>query len=184
MQKVSLGSTQGFGDSPFDFRACFEQARPFVRSVLRRSGVAHADLDDLAQEIFVVVCRKLPTYDRLKPFRCWLYGICARTASSYRRSASIRQRRAREIFLIDPFEVRDVRDPEHDAELRSTRARLEAILLRMKPEQREVFVLFEIEGLTMTEIAKATACPLQTAYSRLHAARKAVRSMMGIRRTA
>jgi RNA polymerase sigma-70 factor (ECF subfamily) len=178
MQNVAFSQ-----DSPFDFRVCFEQTRPFVRSVLRRSGVPDVDLDDLVQEIFVVVCRKLPTYDRLKPFRYWLYGICARTASSYRRSASVRERHAREIRIFDPLEPRVVSDPEHDAELRNICARLEAILYRMKPEQREVFVLFEIEELAMTEIARATGCPLQTAYSRLHAARKAVRSMLGVRVT-
>src|SRR6266852_8343806 len=77
---------------PADFRARFEHDASFVRQVLARLGVPRADRDDLLQEVFVVVCRKLDGYDGRSPFRSWLYGICLRTVSTYRRSAQVRHR--------------------------------------------------------------------------------------------
>jgi RNA polymerase sigma-70 factor, ECF subfamily len=56
---------------------------------------------------------------------------------------------------------------------------LEAALDQLDPAQRAVFVLYEIEEQTMTEVARALGCPIQTAYSRLHAARRVIAAAMG-----
>src|SRR6185369_5513899 len=159
---------------PIDFRSSFEQNAPFVRRSLRRLGVPPADADDLMQEIFVVVHRKLGEYDGRSPFRSWLYGICMRVASSYRRSASVRRRKVEDPGALD--ECEGSIDPEQIAEARRTCLMVEALLIRLDEDKRNVFVLFEIEGLAMTQVAAALGCPLQTAYSRLHAARKVLRT--------
>jgi RNA polymerase sigma-70 factor (ECF subfamily) len=57
--------------------------------------------------------------------------------------------------------------------------RLRQALDQIEPVQRDVFVLYEIEELPMAEVAQAVGCPLQTAYSRLHAARRAVAALLG-----
>jgi RNA polymerase sigma-70 factor (ECF subfamily) len=164
---------------PVDFRSSFEQNAPFVRRSLRRMGVPSADVEDLMQEIFVVVHRKLGEYDGRSPFRSWLYGICMRVVSSYRRSACVRRRKAEDHGALD--ECESLGDPEQSAEARRACLMLEALLIRLDENKRNVFVLFEIEGLAMTQVAAALGCPLQTAYSRLHAARRALRTTVSSR---
>ena len=66
---------------------------------------------------------------------------------------------------------------QHDAvERRQTRDLLDEALGRLDEDKQAVFVLYELEEMAMPEIAEALACPLQTAYSRLHAARKEVKA--------
>ena len=168
-----------FGSSPWsaDFRARFEKEAAFVRGVLRHLGVPHADRDDLLQEVFFVVCRKLPGYDGRAPFRSWLYGICLRTVSSYRRSARVRHQSG-EHCAVDDCESDIGFNPELNAERRRIGDALEALLVGLDDDKRKVFVLFALEGLPMIEVARVVGCPLQTAYSRLHAARKAMRGLL------
>ena len=172
-------AARDFGSSAWsaDFRTRFEKDAAFVRGVLRHLGVPHADRDDLLQEVFFVVCRKLPGYDGRAPFRSWLYGICLRTVSSYRRSARVRHQSG-EHFAVDDCESQIEYDPELNAELLRICDALEALLVRLDEDKRKVFVLFALEGLPMTEVARVLDCPLQTAYSRLHAARKALRGLL------
>jgi RNA polymerase sigma-70 factor (ECF subfamily) len=146
--------------------------------VLRRFRVSPADREDLVQEIFVVVHRRLHEYDGRASFRSWLYGICARMVSGYRRSAHVRRQRSYVYDAVDECEGHGVDDPERTLELRRACLLLEGLLVRLDDDKRAVFVLFEIEGQSMTQIAEALGCPLQTAYSRLHAARKAMRALV------
>ncbi len=169
---------------PPDFRASFEKNAPFVRRVLHCLGVPYADSDDLLQEIFFAVHRKLHEYDARRPFRSWLYGICVRTVSSYRRSAPVRHQAKRAYDVLDDCESHIVGNPEQNVELRRVCGELEALLIRLDDDKRTVFVLFEIEGLSMTEIAHTVGCPVQTAYSRLHAARRAMRVLLSRHRLA
>ncbi len=127
--------------SPLDFRSIFETYRPFVASVLRRLDVPSADRHDLQQEIFVVVHRKLPEFDGRTPVRSWIYGICVRMASTYRRSAHVRREE------VCDFPERDValstEGPNQDRDLDSRRAcaDAEALLAKLDDEKRRVFVL-------------------------------------------
>lgn len=148
----------------------FREHAPFAWRALRRLGVPEADVEDVCQEVFVVVHRKLAEFEGRSSLRTWIYGICARTASDYRRSGRVR----REVVTDAPPEVA-AEGGQHDAvALRQARARLDRILDSLDDDKRAVFVLYEIEELTMAEVAEALGCPLQTAYSRLHAARKLV----------
>ncbi len=150
--------------------AIFREHAPFVWRALRRLGVHERDVEDVCQEVFVVVHRKLGDFEGRSSMRTWIYGICARTASDYRRSGRVR----REIVTDAPPEAAGDA-AQHDAvALRQARATLDKILDELDDDKRAVFVLYEIEELTMAEVAEALGCPLQTAYSRLHAARKAV----------
>src|SRR5262245_17651468 len=69
------------------FPEVYQQTAPFVWRLLRRLGVREADVADMCQEVFVVVHRRLVDFDSSSSLRTWIYGICLRTASQYRRRA-------------------------------------------------------------------------------------------------
>src|SRR5262249_41794882 len=100
--------------------------------------------------------------------------ICVRVASDYRRRAP----RRREVVTDEPPEQRAEGGPEHDFARAQARKILDAALARLDDDKRAVFVLYEIEELTMAEVAEIVSAPLQTAYSRLHAARKLVEAFV------
>lgn len=155
-----------------DFDNVFAESSPFVWRVLGRLGVAHSDVADVCQEVFLIVYRRLADYDGRVPVQAWIYGICLRQAADYRR----RVRRRRELVgeTLPQASAPAVQDRE--LELRQARVRLQAALETLEASKRDVFVLYELEELSMSEVARIVECPLQTAYSRLHAARKAVLS--------
>jgi RNA polymerase sigma-70 factor (ECF subfamily) len=146
----------------------FREYGPFAWRVLRRLGVAERDADDVCQEVFVTVHRRIASFEGRSSQRTWLYGICVRTASEYRK----RIVRRHEVVSDGVHEVAVDARQEEDAALREARATLDRILESLDDDKRAVFVLYEIEELPMAEVALAVGCPLQTAYSRLHAARR------------
>jgi RNA polymerase sigma-70 factor, ECF subfamily len=152
----------------------FREYAPFAWRVLRRLGVAERDADDVCQEVFVTAHRRIASFEGRSSQRTWLYGICVRTASEYRRRAVHRH----EVLSEGVPEAAVDASQEEDAALREARATLDRILGSLDDDKRAVFVLYEIEELPMTEVAVAVGCPLQTAYSRLHAARRDVDSAL------
>ena len=148
----------------------FREHAPFVWRGLRRLGIPESDVEDVCQEVFLVVHRKLGDFEGRSSLRTWIYGICARTASDYRRSGRVR----REIVTDAPPDAPQDGGQQDALALKQARATLDRILDQLDDDKRSVFVLYEIEELTMAEVAEALGCPLQTAYSRLHAARKVV----------
>jgi RNA polymerase sigma-70 factor (ECF subfamily) len=136
--------------------------------VLRRLGVREADVADVCQELFLVVHKKLPGFAHRSSLRTWLYSIAIRCASDYRRRAHIK--REQPTRALDDREPIDAPQPASLAQ-REARALLDQILDTLDEPKRAVFVLYELEELAMAEVADAIGCPLQTAYSRLHAAR-------------
>jgi RNA polymerase sigma-70 factor (ECF subfamily) len=149
-----------------DSRQVFDENAPFVWRTLRYLGVPESDLADVCQEVFITVHRKLAGFEGRSALRTWLYRICQRAASDFRRRAYVR----REIVREDPTgRAPPAVDGVGHLEARNA---LNFALEKLDPTRREVFVLYEIEGLTMKEVAEILECPLQTAYSRLHAARR------------
>jgi len=148
------------------FEQAFQEYAPFVWRALRRLGVPEADIEDVCQEVFMVVLRRLGGFEGRSAIRTWIYGICVRRAGEHRR----RRLRRREDLVDAPEPV----VPEHqldELQRRRTCALLDAELEKLSDDQRAVFVLYEIEELPMSEVAEAVGCPLQTGYARLYAAR-------------
>jgi RNA polymerase sigma-70 factor (ECF subfamily) len=135
-------------------------------------GVAEADAPDASQDVFLVVHRRLKDFDNRAGLRPWLYGICAKVASDLRRRAHVRH----EEPVAKLPERGSAPSQDREVERRQTRERLEAVLSSLDAKKREAFVLFELEELSLAEVAQAVGCPLQTAYSRLQAARDAVQT--------
>jgi RNA polymerase sigma-70 factor, ECF subfamily len=153
------------------FREIFDALAPYVWRTLRRLGVRDADVDDMCQEVFVVVHRRLSDFSGTSSVRTWVYGIALRVASQHRRGT----RNRREDLtgnLPEPSLPPAQEDAVHRDELLG---RLARALDRLDEHRRTVFVLYELEEMTMKEVAEVLGCPLQTAYSRLHAARAIVR---------
>jgi RNA polymerase sigma-70 factor (ECF subfamily) len=158
-------------EAPLDVASIHAAHADFVWASLQRMGVRDADLDDLMQEVFVIVHRKLHTFDGTSRVTTWLFGIAMRVAAAHRRLAYNRRERA----SANPPDARvtDPRDgPEGAAEAAEARAELTEILDSLDLEKRVVFVMFEIEELDCDHIATTLGIPVGTVYSRLHAARK------------
>jgi RNA polymerase sigma-70 factor, ECF subfamily len=151
-----------------DFAAVFSEHAPFVLRVLRHLGVPGSDLQDQAQEVFVAVFRGLEGFEGRSALRTWVYGICVRVASNYRRRAYVRRERS----VSEPPEQAQEPDQPRALEEGMGWPALRRLLDTLDADKRDVFVLYELEELPMREVAEACGCPLQTAYSRLHAARR------------
>jgi RNA polymerase sigma-70 factor, ECF subfamily len=156
-------------DGRLDLSGIYEAHSDFVWRTLQRLGVRESDLEDVLQEVFVVVHRRLNTFNGTSEMSTWLFGIALRVAAAYRRRA---HRRFEEPVESVPLPAGDARpDPEQLAADRQARERLAGILERMDLEKRAAFVMFEIEGISCPEIARITGVPVGTVYSRLSAAR-------------
>lgn len=145
------------------------QARYLWRALLGL-GVRSADVDDVCQEVLLIVHRRLPEFDG-RALRSWLYAICLRVASEYRRSARVR----RELPVAEVPDTHVAERQLHDVVAREVWTDLLAALDELDDDKRAAFVFYEIEELSLREVAEAMGCPLQTAYSRLQAARNQVR---------
>lgn len=150
----------------------FEDHSEFVWRTLRRLGMAQADIEDAMQEVFVVVHRRLSDYEERSSFRAWLYAICLRVNSKHRRS---RGRRREDVHEEMP-EVSVEPEQESSVEQQESLRLGQRLLAALPEKQRMVFVLYEVDHLSMAEIAEIVGCPIQTAYARLHKARLRVRS--------
>ena len=151
-----------------DFRALFDQHVDFVWRVLRRHGVPERELDDVCQEVFIVVHRKLADFEGRSTVRTWIYGIAQRVALVSRRKAYAR----RELLEAPPSEPRSEATQEELTAQRRSLSLVERVLDEMEPERREAFVLYELEGMSVVEVAQAIGVPENTALYRLHKARE------------
>ena len=154
------------------FQEIFSDNVDFVLRTVQRLGVRPADVEDVAQQVFVVVHRKLSRFDGRCKVRTWLFAIARRTVADYRK----RSHRRHEVTISRPPDPPDRPTQADRLELDQAREILEAALEELDDEKRSVFILYELEELPMAEIAEAIGVPLQTAYSRLYAARERVRA--------
>lgn len=137
---------------------------------LRRLGVPEGDADDAAQQVFLVAQQRIDSIDEGRE-RAFLVATAVRIASRMHRTRSRRKEVDAAILeeRIDPAP-----GPDELVEKRRARELLDGILEQMTTEQRVVFALYEIEQLTMAEIAEALRIPQGTVASRLRRAREHV----------
>jgi RNA polymerase sigma-70 factor (ECF subfamily) len=158
-----------------DFREIFSANARFVWRSLLALGVGESDVPDASQQVFLVLNQKLDQIDEGCSVRTFAYGICLRVAADFRNRAHVR----REQLCAELPERLSSATQETILGQREALRHLRGVLEGIDPAQREVFVLYEIEDLDMVDVARAVGCPLQTAYSRLHAARKVVAAALG-----
>jgi RNA polymerase sigma-70 factor (ECF subfamily) len=174
----SATSPESLEASPLDARSAEQELRlgaalashfSTVWRALRRFGVHERNADDAAQHVFLQFASRLDIVERGRE-RPYLLGIAAKVAANVRRQ----QARSREEPADDlDAQLGEAETPESLLDQEQRRQRLDVALATLPDEQREVFVLYELEGFSLPEIARALELPLGTATSRLRRARAA-----------
>src|SRR3954453_5346970 len=151
-----------------DFRLFYDKHVRFVWRALLRMGVPEREVPDAVQDVFVVVHRKLEEFEGRSKVTTWVFAIFIRVASDRRRLAHGRY----EVLSGQvPEEESAEDDPLVLTDKRRARAALDAIVNMMPEDNRIVFLLFELEGMTGDEIAELLEVPVGTVRSRLRIAR-------------
>lgn len=167
----TLPPTWGKPVSEEVFREIYDEHIRWVWHALRRFSVAEKDVLDAAQNVFLVVHRKLPEFEGRSQLRTWILQIVRRVASDYRRSAPVRREVTTEGPEID--EHVEQRSSAEDVAAHTERVQqARAILDRLPDAQRVVFIMYELEQMSGQEIAAELKVPLGTVRSRLRMARE------------
>lgn len=149
-----------------DLTQIYRDHHAFVWRISRRLGVPEAAVDDAAQEVFVVLHRRRDELDFSGSVRGLLYGIARRVAKRSRDKASAAAR----LRVATPSTARD--NPEADAATRQKAVALQTALDALDEAKRMTFVLSDIEGMTIPEVASSMEVNVNTSYARLRAARQ------------
>ncbi len=153
------------------FKQVYEDWFDDVVKWLYALGSPPSDTEDLAQEIFLVVRRRLEEFDGGN-LAGWLYRISQLTVRDYRRRAwfkhLVRGRSEIDLTAIPHAAA----SPERSYEVAENRKLFQDVVARMSEKRRTTLVLFEIEGYSGEEIARIQDIPLATVWTRLHHARK------------
>ncbi len=158
------------------FSQVYTEQFDFVWSSARRLGVPDSALDDAAQEVFVIVHRRLAEFEGRSSLRSWLFGIVRNVTRDTRRTIRRKQPHATHADLRDDPEhlaAEPAERPDRVAERNENNRVLHEVLAELDEEKREVFVLAELEQFSAAEIADALAVNVNTVSSRLRLARQA-----------
>jgi RNA polymerase sigma-70 factor (ECF subfamily) len=147
------------------FRIEFE----YVQRTLRRLGADQSEVDDLAQEVFLVLHRRWSEFDDSQPLRPYLFGVAVRVALANQR------RRAREVAFGNIELGDDGPGPEEVLSNKQTKALVQAALKRIPLPRRTVLVMHELDRVPVVEVAATLSIPLFTVYSRLRKGRAELR---------
>ncbi len=162
------------GDPPqasvhLDLDEIYREHFAFVWRSARRLGVRDASVDDVVQEVFVIVHRRLADFEGRSSIRTWLFGITLRVARDHNRSVA----RKSPDGSVDPDTLRATAPgPGETMEKAEAVRLLYALLDELDDERREVFVMAELEQMSMPDIATTLGINVNTAYARLRVARQ------------
>ncbi|HEX4477053.1 MAG TPA: sigma-70 family RNA polymerase sigma factor [Polyangiaceae bacterium] len=148
----------------------FRRHARFVAKFILRMGVSRSDLDDLMQEVFLIAHRNGGYQPGPAKPTTYLASIAFRLVHTERR-----KRKVRAFVEIDDDRVNHAEgegDPETSASHKQQLERLQRALDSLDEEKRAMFVLAELQGETVVSIAAGLGIPVDTAYSRLRAARR------------
>jgi RNA polymerase sigma-70 factor (ECF subfamily) len=164
---VAAAGTDARGHFREIYDAWFDDVSRWIRAL----GGLEADRDDIVQEVFLVVRRRLKDFDGGN-LAGWLYRITSRQVRDFRRRAWVKhifnRRRAHEPDDLPHAGA----GPAAALERKEEQRVLQMLLMKMAEARRTAFVLFEIEGLSGEEIARIQEIPLNTVWTRLHHARR------------
>ena len=155
--------------------ALYETHLTFVWRNLRRFGVADELLEDAAQDVFVTVHRRWESFDpRASAIETWLFGIVIRVAHYHRRT--LRRRLARLVPWLAENRLHEVASglegPLEVTAKREAVLLLDRLLDELAEHQREILVLVDVEQIAVPEASAILGINLNTAYTRLRAARQ------------
>jgi RNA polymerase sigma-70 factor (ECF subfamily) len=167
--------------APPAFADVYQETFAFVWRTARRLGVMDSAVDDVAQEVFVTVYRRLDQFEGRCSIKTWVFSILMGIVRNYRRSR--RRKGAAEPIsaaVVDPELLEDHgADPLEQATLAQAGRMVHQLLDEMTEDKAVVFVLAELEGLTVPEISDLVGANVNTVYSRLRAGRKEFDQALG-----
>jgi len=157
-----------------DFDSVYEANLDFVWRAVRRMGVRAADADDVVQEVFVIVHRRLAEFEGRAQIKTWVFKILVHVVRHYWRT---HQRKPGDQATEEPADMQAL-TADHEQGPAATLERVEALrildrlLATLDEDKREVFVLAEIEQMTAAQIAEIVEANVNTVASRLRTARQ------------
>jgi RNA polymerase sigma-70 factor (ECF subfamily) len=154
------------------FSEIYRQYFDFVWSSVRHLGVSSTAIDDVVQEAFIVIHQRLHTLQQPESLRSWIYGVVRRTVSGHRRANRPDENAVARYEAVAPTLSASPTTPLDVAEQNAQLELLSSLLAELDEAKREIFILAELEEMSVPEIAEALEIPLNTAYSRLRAARQ------------
>jgi RNA polymerase sigma-70 factor, ECF subfamily len=155
---------------PLEFATIYETWFDDVSRWVRALGGPAADRDDLVQDVFLIVYRRLHDFDG-QNVAGWLYKIARRRVRDFRRLAWVKNLVGRRAPLSDAL-TGSTSTPAELLERKERSAELERMLETLSDDQRVAFVLFEIEGYSGEEIARVQGVPINTVWARIYKSRK------------
>ena len=158
-----------------DFDAFYREHFRFVWRIVRRLGIDGALIDDVIQDVFLVVHRRLEGFEGRSTAKTWLYGIVRRVVADHRRTRRRKPGHEMPVGSMedDPDTIASrEQTPQAYVEQTERVQLLHRLLDELDDQKREVFILSELEGLTMAEIGEALDVNANTIASRLRVARR------------
>jgi RNA polymerase sigma-70 factor (ECF subfamily) len=158
------------------FDQLYREHSVFVWRNALRLGVPASSVEDVLQEVFIVVQRRMTDFDSRGAMRSWIFGILVNVVRHYRRTFQRKdahcvplEQEAPEERAYDPGAVSPCDQAEHAERVRL----LETLLGQLDESKRTLLVLSELEGWTLREIAEHLGSNTNTVHSRLRAAKRA-----------
>ena len=154
----------------------YEQHFDFVWRNARRLGVPEANADDVAQDVFMIVQRRMADFDGRASVQAWIFGILVRVVRDHRRS--FRRKGARHVPLEEATQgttsaVEPGPTPVEVAGRAEHVRLLERLLGELDEDKRTLLILSELEQWTLREIAELFGSNTNTIHSRVRAAKRA-----------
>jgi RNA polymerase sigma-70 factor (ECF subfamily) len=164
----------------------FEEYAPWVSRVARRLLRNEADVDDVTQDVFLQVVRKLPSFRGDAAFPTWLYRVTVNAALSYRRKQAARREYAVPELPDNLHEDggryvsvrRSLTNPEKRLLEQETHRLIETAIARLPEAYRHVYVLADVTEVSNTKIAGMLGLSVAAVKSRLHRARLLMRKSL------
>ena len=147
----------------------YDEHFDFVWRTLGRLGVSLDQREDAVHDVFLVVHRRLGTYEGRSSLRTWLFGIAHRVAKVHRRLGA---RRRADVPQDDEILASPGADPQARAAEVEAATLVDRLLQKLSEERRVVLILADLEQMPAPEIAQALGIPVNTVYSRLRLGRR------------
>jgi len=151
----------------------------FVWRIIKKQCIHDSSVDDLVQEVFIAVYKQLPQFECKSVVKTWVYGIIKNVMHNYRRVNRRKgSSRAINCDVVDPNDlISNNIDQFEIAKRLQAKLILNDIISKMDSDKAEVFVLHELEDMSIAEISELIKVNINTVYSRLRFSRKQFESL-------
>lgn len=173
--EAGIGTESDAQPEALDFDSVYTQHFAFACRSLRLLGVEPNALEDMAQDVFAIVSRRLPDFERNASVKTWIFAIVQRVAANHRRS---RRRKPEEALAVlsEAASTQAMPDAQWEAE-RAARL-IQAFAAGLDDARRALLVLGLLERVPARELADSLGVPLFTVYSRVRSVRESLEAFL------